>query len=108
MNDWKPGDRFTIEYEVQYFDGGIVGTKEGTIHLPAVMARAVKLPPKARLVRKGDEIVSENGAVGRLLAYYPDHHKPCIWISPGGAVIASRSRGWTHADGAEIDWEASE
>ncbi len=106
--DWKPGDRFTFEYEVESVDSGWVYTPDHRAISPHEMARAVKLPPKERPVRKGDEIVHHNsGSSGSY--FYIATLFGNRYATKGGKVATSLvGDDWTHADGAPISWEDSE
>lgn len=108
MTDWKPGDRFTIEFEVADIVGDLLETTDDCVFLVAssAMVRAAKLPPKARPVRKGDEVHSTVSGMGyELRAVDGDR----VWVrSDRGDDYVVHCDILTHADGAPIDWEASE
>ena len=109
MTDWKPGDRFTLEFEVYdtSSDGRILTTSSHRF-LGLTMARAVKLPPKARPVRKGDKIIAEL----LELTFLAIHDGFAYTVNQSGRSMRFLVKPWTrattHADGASIDWEASE
>ena len=112
MTDWKPGDRFNFPdgFDVVHVDShGFVKILTDTWFNPADMARAVKLLPKARPVRKGDEIVSANR---EWWGEYRTYEGDFVVVVLGGRDrylrIYSQRPAWTHVDGAPIDWEASE
>ena len=111
MSDWKPGDRFTIEFEVArvHPDRWIYTSSEWSIS-PETMETAVKLPPKARPVRKGDGIVRNRG-IGPCTFIATSGGNLVYW-EPRGEATCHESLGcrdlWTHTDGAPISWEDSE
>lgn len=106
MTDWKPGDRFTIEYEVaRAYASGTIRTTDGDEFYDR-LHRAVRLPPKARPVRKGDEVKPESAPVPvTFLATW--NNQVIIWRNGYGCDVYGKEY-VAHADGAPISWEDSE
>ena len=112
MSDWKPGDRFTLEFEVARVDSDGVRSTDSQFIRPHVMARAVKLPPKARPVRKGGLITCPDMADEDTEFVYVGSIDDAIFCRTErrgsfGAYMGNFKH-WTHADGTPISWEASE
>ena len=108
LTGWKPGDRFTIEHEVlETYDNGDIRTVDRWWFDFQDMARAVKLPPKARPVRKGDEVrLLDVGDLRTFIAY----HEGRVYLlhAERDKAFHSNPDYYAHADGTPIDWEASE
>ena len=106
LRDLKPGDRGSIEFEVIEHRSLTCIEIDGLRQWLDGSVNVTKLPPRARPVRKGDEI-----ALGRVAAIYVgtfDLFRIAWDPLPSSPFVINRERNWTHADGTPIDWEASE
>lgn len=113
LRDLKPGDRFTAEYEVSATNDTYVSTTMGHVfhYDRSHVLNATKLPPQARPVRKGDEIVYPGSTVPRVfIARYETGIVTTVKDRIGGPLpqYDGFPNECFHADGAPIDWEASE
>lgn len=108
LRDLKPGDRFTAEFEVMDVEADrVVTTSHHVLFFGAEnLHNATKLPPRARPVRKGDVVKPESSPVTVTFLALWDN-TAIIWRD-GYGCDSYASKYVTHADGAPIDWEASE